>query len=205
MNESLALTFREAAFVFGDKIKDIARTFDEHPMFSMKSISGNRSMRVLGMSDLIYIQVLNEVGELLTPKGRLELHEALFNAQSKPEIHVGTFLLQLDRLQRDVEARVDALNNLKDKVEGNPEDPLIKGTSVEVYRISALFDGGASLQEIAEDYPSLNHEQIQVAHSYAKAIPKKGRPYPKISFKRSIRTLNFDMLDDVLENESAKR
>src|SRR5450830_1546513 len=205
MEETMTFTLREAAFVFGDKLKDIVRTIEEHSELTAKARYGGRSLRVLGMQDLIYLQALGEVGELLTPKGRLELHLALLNWPAQHEVAVGEFLLPLDRLQKHVEKRLIALTTLKDSVDGSTDDPLIKGTEVEVYRISALLDGGATADEVARDYPSLTPEQIGLAHAYAAAIPKKGRPYPKKSFKTAIRRLNLDALDEAIAEEGTQR
>ena len=198
MNNIPMLTLREAAFVFGESFKDIARGMDEHPELTPKAAYGKRSLRVLGQADLMYLQALREVGNLLTPMGRRTLHEALVNSPSEHEVSVGEFVLHLDHIRSKVERRLQALIRLKDRVDGNPADPCIKGTDVEVYRISALLDGGASVEQVAEDYPLLTHQQIKTAHEYAAAIPKKGRPYPKESFKRAMRTLNLDVLDELL-------
>lgn len=199
MAQSMALTLREAAFVFGSKLKDVVRAIEEHAvLMSSSAIGAGRKLRVLGMPELLYLQALGEMGELLTPKGRFELHEALLAEPSKGDVTVGAFFLPLDRLQRDVEARVKALNTLKDGVEGDQDDPCIKGTNVEVYRISALLDGGSSVEEVAIDYPLLTLEQIERARDYASAIPKLGRPYTRRSFKRAAAAIDFDALDEAL-------
>lgn len=204
MEKTLTITLREAAFVFGDKLKDVVRTVEEHAELATKLAVGSRTLRVLGMPDLIYLQALGEVGEMLTPIGRRQLHEALLNGKAKNEVSVGSFLLPLDRLQSNVEKRLEALDALKDGVDGSPEDPFIKGTKIEVYRVSALLDGGATPEGVARDYPTLSREQIELARAYAEAIPKKGRPYPKTSFKSAVRRLNLDALDDVLAEEETQ-
>lgn len=198
MAQLMTLTLREAAFVFDNKFKDVVRAVEEHADLMAPVIASGRKVRVLGMRELIYLQALGEVGELLTPKGRFELHEALLASPLKHEVSVGLFSLQLDRLQHQVEERVKALDALKDGVDGEMDDPRIKGTSVEVYRISALLDGGATIDEVGEDYPLLTRNQIEHAQRYAAAIPKAGRPYPKSSFKRAASKLNLDALDEAL-------
>ncbi len=45
------------------------------------------------------------------------------------------------------------------------------------------------VEEIMEDYPSLNRRQIEEAIEYAKAYPKRGRPYPMQSLKRNLAEL----------------
>lgn len=201
MSKATAITLREAAFVFGADVKEIARTVDEHAALSVAvALSGKRRVRMLGMPDLMYFQALIELGELLTPKGRLELHEALLSAPTVPLVSISKFQLPIKDIQASVEKRLEALRRIRDQVEGNPDDPLIRGTSVEVYRVAALFEGGASIDEIQKDYPGLSEAQIRKASEYAKVIPKKGRPYPKKSFKRALEEMNFDALDE-LEGE----
>lgn len=75
-------------------------------------------------------------------------------------------------------------------------EPLLEDTVIEVYRIAALLDGGASVDEILEDYPSLFREQVETARAYADADPKAGRPYPSASVKRALRGAGLEALDD---------
>lgn len=198
MTRSTAVTLREAAFVFGAEVKEIVRAVDEHAALSVSAaLSGKRRVRLLGMRDLMYFQALMDVGELLTPKGRLELHQALLSNSTKSSVSISKFQLPVGDLQRDVEKKLSMLQQLKSQVEGNIDDPFIKGTSVEVYRIAALFDGGATLDDVRTDYPRLTEAQCKLAVEYAKVVPKKGRPYPKKSFKQALKGLNLDALDEL--------
>jgi uncharacterized protein (DUF433 family) len=69
--------------------------------------------------------------------------------------------------------------------------PLIPGTRVPVYKISALIDGGLGIDDVMEDYPSLTRQQIESAFLYAKVNPNPGAPYPNISFKRALRGMDL--------------
>jgi uncharacterized protein (DUF433 family) len=53
--------------------------------------------------------------------------------------------------------------------------PVIKGTRVPVYSISALTERGVSLEKIKDDYPYLSDEAIEAAVFYARAHPRIGR------------------------------
>jgi hypothetical protein len=54
-----------------------------------------------------------------------------------------------------------------------------------------------AMQEILEDFPSLTHEQVAAAIEYAKAYPKRGRPYPARSLKRALGELaDLGVFDD---------
>jgi uncharacterized protein (DUF433 family) len=104
------------------------------------------------------------------------------------------FVFPLHRVEADVHRRLGELNRLKAGIEGNPDDPLIKGTGVEVYRVAALLEGGSSPDQVRADYPSLTPDQIGFAGMYSQAIPKKGRPYPRKSFRKSLEGLDLDAL-----------
>src|SRR5262245_38969007 len=53
---------------------------------------------------------------------------------------------------------------------GDP-DPKIDGTNIPIYRVSALLDGGMTVDEIADDFPSLTKSKILDAIKYAQANP----------------------------------
>jgi len=63
-------------------------------------------------------------------------------------------------------------------------EPVIRDTTVPVHVVASLAKG-ETIEEILEDYPSLTRAQVENAIEYAKAYPKKGRPYPARSFKRT--------------------
>lgn len=75
-------------------------------------------------------------------------------------------------------------------------EPLLKGTSIEIYRIVALLDGGASIEQVLEDYPSLSRKQVEVARAYADTQPRTGGPYPRVSSKRALRGAGLQALDE---------
>lgn len=87
-------------------------------------------------------------------------------------------------------------NDLQTRVEGNLDDPFIKGTTIEVHRIAALLNGGLSVGDVMEAYPSLTAEQIEFSGEYAKVFRKKGRPYPATTFLRALGALDLRALDD---------
>jgi hypothetical protein len=80
-------------------------------------------------------------------------------------------------------------------------EPIIEGTAIPLYRISALLDGGMSVKEILEDFPSLTAKQVAAVRDYAKLYPNYWNPYPTKSFKRLLRSAGFyDSLKKVKKN-----
>lgn len=194
-------TLTEAAYALGENVKNVIRLVDEHPDLVSKTLIGKRGRRVLRARDLVYMEAVYELRDILTPTGRRQLHEALAGSGTQREVTFASLKLPLEPLEKRVQERIDVLDRLKDTIEGDPEDPFIKGTPVEVYRIAALLAGGATVDDVKTDYPLLGQDQIVNARDYAQAIPKKGRPYPGKSFKRATGELDLHLLDDLLAQD----
>ncbi|MDR2216273.1 MAG: DUF433 domain-containing protein [Nevskiaceae bacterium] len=79
----------------------------------------------------------------------------------------------------------------------NSRIALSERDKTEVYRIAALLDGGASVEQVLRDYPSLSREHIETAKAYAQTNPKQGRPYPRTSVKRALQGAGLEALDAV--------
>ena len=77
---------------------------------------------------------------------------------------------------------------------------LIPGTKIRVYRISALLDGGMTIEQVLEDFPSLTEDQVLWSRDYARIYPNLGKQYPKQSLKRILRQSGMYELDQELKN-----
>lgn len=89
---------------------------------------------------------------------------------------------------------------------GALEDPLIKGTRIPIYRVAALIDGGMSIDEVAEDFPSLTKTQIQDAYEYARRNPAPPNiRYPRQSLKRLLRDTGLADLERALKPKKRTR
>jgi uncharacterized protein (DUF433 family) len=85
-------------------------------------------------------------------------------------------------------------------------DPKIPGTRIPVYRVTALLDGGLSVGQVAQDFPSLTESQIRAARAYALVQPPaEGISYPKESLKRLLRDSGFAKVDRELKKLKIRR
>jgi hypothetical protein len=150
----------------------------------------NRVVRTLGPSELLYFSLGRDVSETLTPAGRRKLYDAIKTLPKGADaVRVGPFDVSLKAATARLIKRYRALKDLRTGiVEQGDDEPLLKGTDISVYRIAALAEG-QGVEETLEDYPSLNPKQVERAVEYARAYPKKGRPYPEQSFKRAAANL----------------
>lgn len=192
-------TATEAAFVLREPVRAVKKSLDIGPVRSVLVRRAGAPVRAIGWSDLFYLYAVRALRDELTPKARTEFYEALQRApiEQRDEVRFGRFRISVSDLVEEVERRTSDLASLAEKIEFRADgEPLLKGMQVEVYRIAALFDGGASVEQVLEDYPSLSGENVETAKAYAEAYPKAGRPYPRTSVKRALQGAGLEALDD---------
>ena len=204
MISSTTLTPREAAFVLDEPPKSITKLLDTYLEKGRVDKRGGVQVRQVTKPYLLFILALKDAGGDLSSQGRAGLFDAVISSIARPNAHTvqfGSLMLDFLKYEQDLKRRLDRYQKLKDSVVVSEPgaEPLIKGTNIEVYRISALLDGGMPEAEILRDYPSLKHEHLESAKAYAVANPKHGRPYPKTTLKKSLRSLAFDFPDDSSE------
>lgn len=200
MAHTAQFTAAEAAFVLREPVRAVKKALDAGPVRPLLLRRAGSSVRAIGWSDLFYLYAVRALREELTPKARSEFYEALQQTpvEKGDEVRFGRFRISVTDLIEEVDQRTTNLAELANKVEFRTDgEPLLKGTEIEVYRIAALLDGGLSLEEVLQDYPSLSRNGIETAKAYAEAYPKAGRPYPRTSVKRALQGAGLEALDDV--------
>ena len=199
MAHTAQFTAAEAAFVLREPVRAVKKALDAGPVRPMLLRRAGASVRAIEWRDLFYLYAVRALRDELTPKARTEFYEALQQApiERHDEVRFGRFRISVSDLVKEVERRTTDLAELAEKVEFQADgEPLLKGTPIEVYRIAALLEGGASIEQVLEYYPSLSRKQVETAQVYAEAYPKAGRPYPRTSVKRALHGAGLEALDD---------
>lgn len=149
-----------------------------------------RTVRKLGTPELLYLALEGQARQDLTPAGRRKLYAAIKAQEPGAKtITVGPFELPLKRTAKALAARYRGLKAVRAGIfEAEQGDPVLKDSNISVYLLAALAEG-QSMNEILEDFPGLTERKVQLALDYARAYPKKGRPYPQRSFKRMAASL----------------
>jgi uncharacterized protein (DUF433 family) len=75
-----------------------------------------------------------------------------------------------------------------------PAEPLIRGTSIPIFRVAALLKGGMTVNQVLEDFPSLTRGDVEGAEEYADTHVNVWREYPKVSLKRLLQNSGFSEL-----------
>jgi len=196
---SLSLTTSEAGYVLGRSNIAINKAVDTGLIRAgvRPGSSGQRaSSRTLGKPELLFLKLIDVLDKDLTFVGQRKLYEAIRRLRGRAyQLRVGVLTVELSTIDRAIEERVAQLTALRKRVEvSGSGEPLIRGTAAAVYQIAGLAKG-QTVEEILEDYPSLTRDQVESAIEYAKAYPKRGRPYPARSFTRMIADLGLDEVE----------
>lgn len=98
--------------------------------------------------------------------------------------------LEAPELLRAVARRVRLLQKMHERIERNPEilsaAPVFKGTRVLVERVGALLGRGVPRTSVAQDYPQLNDEDLEMAELYVRLNPRpRGRPPKRLKLRRT--------------------
>ena len=195
---ALALTTSEAGYVLGRSPSEINKAVDAGLIRA--DIHGGRAgaakSRLFGKSELLCLKIADALENDLTPLGQRKIYEAIRRQpRDAQQVRVGVLSLEIGPFERAIDERIERLMELRQRVDAiRSGEPVISGTAIPVYQIAGLAKG-QTVEEIMEDYPSLSLDQVEGAIEYAKAYPKKGRPYPARSFKRMIGDLGLDEIE----------
>lgn len=145
-----------------------------------------QKVRMLGPEGLVYLALGKDVQESLTPTARRRLVAAIETSPTTDQVAIGLVQVRLKEARAKLLKRYKALRDVNTGiVTQSGREPVFRGTDVKVYQIAALA-GGQGVEETLEDYPTLKRKQVLRALDFARAYPKKGRPYPARSLKRAL-------------------
>jgi uncharacterized protein (DUF433 family) len=192
---SLGLTTSEAGYVLERSSLAINKAVDTGLIRAgtRQGPGGQGTLRILGRPELRFLKLADVLDKDLTPLGQRKIYEAIRRLpEQQHQLRLGVLTVELLPVDRAIEERLARLMELKSHVETHASgDPVIRGTTVPVHVVAGLAKG-ESIDEIMQDYPSLTRAQVETAIEYARAYPKKGRPYPARSFKRMVADLGLE-------------
>lgn len=180
----IELTSQQAAFVLGEKKTTVDKVFDEGP-FRAKRVDRRR---VLGLGELLYIKTYSELKREGLPKWsrafQAKMYELCGKAArtdiDKPIRVSSVMLLDKREIFKSFERGLKTLQQAERAAVTNDDimggEPVMRGTRIPVYQVAAMLERGATIDELLEDYPSLDAKKIELARVYARANPRRGRP-----------------------------
>lgn len=185
--EHRILTEREAAFVLGVEpaALDSAIETRQSPSLTLASHLFLATTAMEPLFDLL------QKRPAFTPASMGQLLDALLWSRQRKAAaaRAPLRLVEIHATDEAARARIQALDALRAFVDDEEKpSPLIKGTTIEAYRVAALLrpagDHALSTTEALFDFPSLSQEQALHAGAYARVYPNPGKPFPSESLKR---------------------
>jgi len=166
----------------------LRKTVERAPVKPALARRGGRRVYVFEMRDLVFFCALDDMKDGITSHKQVELYEALKRIPTQAPIgciEIGSLSYDFRPYVRRVKKNIEATEKLFRLIDRTGDEPVIKGTDINAYRIAALHDG-MTVAEILRDYPSLSEQQVHAAKAYAESHPKSGRPYPKTTAKKTM-------------------
>jgi hypothetical protein len=194
-----ALTLSEAGYVLEQSPAALNKAVDTGVIRARQRRVGNAVQRLIGRAEMRFLLLSERLEGDLTPSGRRRLYDAVRRLSADVHrVSLGEVILDFARIDEDLKNRLQRLETVREWVDASDDEqgPFIKGTRIPVYMVAALAREQTTAA-ILEDFPSLTHDQVEAAKEYAKAYPKRGRPYPARSLKRALGELaDLGVFDD---------
>lgn len=196
-NSGRAFTPVEAAWLTELSTKTINASIDRGEVKVLRSRgSVKKRVRNLGPADVLYLMLRKELGTVLSAQAKRELYQRLkdvgleglsesissIEARCDLEIRLagGVVRIELKEICSRLANRWRALRDATQLVVSDPQirggEPVIRSTRVPVYMVADLLNQGADVNEILEDYPSLDAQMVRAALAYVETNPRRGRP-----------------------------
>lgn len=184
------LTAREASFVADVGYRRIVKAFEER---RVKNISGRARMRRLNVRGALSVAAaerLRQYPARVQERIRGQIDATISQARALSEVrdvtvadHLVITTFRTVELARLVEERLGLLEQLRGLVVADPDiqagAPTFKGTRILVRHIAAMARNKVERQEIAEDFPEVTDEMLELAVLFDRLYPPKGRPIAK--------------------------
>ncbi|MER8784349.1 DUF433 domain-containing protein [Mesorhizobium sp. M1006] len=178
----------EAGYVLDRSTTTLNKAVDTGVIRAKQRRVGKAVQRLVGPAELRFLRLADELEKDLTPSGRRRLYEALRKLSASTHmVRWGKLDLDLARIDSDLEVRLARLEHIRNWVDRSEDqsEALIRDTGIPAHLVAALSKE-QTVEEILSDFPSLSKTQVEAAIEYAKAYPKRGRPYAPRSLKRTL-------------------
>jgi uncharacterized protein (DUF433 family) len=177
----LQLTAAQASAVTGLSLKAINKAIERRTIPSTAKAKNGIRRRYISELGLVCLKLeAKGLGEL-----PLSFRKRIFRlVLSQPGMNVvrpvEAVQIDVQQAHREVMESVGELKQAEEMVETDTEVmggvPVIRGTRIPVAVLSEMLAQGATVEEIAEGYPSLSPDHIRLASIYVAAHPRRGRP-----------------------------
>ncbi|HSK39553.1 MAG TPA: DUF433 domain-containing protein [Arenibaculum sp.] len=184
------LTAREASFVADVGYEKVTKAFENRQVTTVAQRPRQRMLDLRGTFTLAVAERLKRYPNPMRAWIQGKVAETLEKAHALAEVHdvdyteqwvVTTF--KTSEIARLVAERFHKIERMRELIVSDEEvqagAPVFKGTRIMARHIAGLVKNGIDRQEIAEDFPEITEEMIELAVLFGELYPQKGRPVEK--------------------------
>ncbi|EWY37754.1 hypothetical protein N825_09240 [Skermanella stibiiresistens SB22] len=185
-----ALTAREASFVADVDYGKVTKAFENHRVTTVANLPRQRTLDLRGTFELAVAERLKHYPAPVRKRIEGKVADAIRDADGLSEVEdvdhtehcvVTTFKSsELAKLVTERLAKIERIRELivmDEDVQGGA--PTFKGTRVLVRHVAGLVHNKVDRREIAEDFPRITDEMIELAVLFDRLYPQRGRPLGK--------------------------
>lgn len=182
MNAGL-LTLAEASVVVDFNEKAIRKAIENKVVQALRIAEGRAGGRLsIPVRELVALQLEKDLAPVQLETRRAMIREITARRvktdfRRDPE---GCLTVDIAFARRKVATGLWRLRVARSMVATDPGilggHPVFRGTRIPVHPIAAMFDAGEAVETIQAAYPSLSRRQIELAPTYARSHPLRGRP-----------------------------
>jgi uncharacterized protein (DUF433 family) len=185
-----AMTPREASFVADVGYERITKAFENG---EVPNVAGRPRKRTLNLRGVFAVAVADRIKQYPAPvkkriQGQIAL--AMQNAHALSDVqdivfddYVVVTTFKSKELARGVEERIRKIERIRELIVSDGDvqagAPTFRGTRIMARHIAEMIRNGIDRQEIAEDFPEVTDEMIEMATLYDQLYPQQGRPAVK--------------------------
>ena len=181
----LQLTAAQASAVTGLSLKAINKAIDRRTIPSTAKAKNGVRKRYVSELALVCLKLeAKGLGELPLSFRKRVFRLVLTHPGMDVVRPVEAMQIDVQQAHHEVLERLEALRQAEEMVSVDAEVmggvAVIKGTRIPVVVLSEMLAQGATVEEIAEGYPSVTTEQVRLSSIYTAANPRRGRPASRL-------------------------
>lgn len=200
MAVSAHFSTKEAAVLSGLSEKAIRHEMAREIARPERTRVGKATRRLMDDRDIYYLKLVCALPVVLKPEDRKDLYILIRRGLPKRGRWVATkSKLRLDgdvkveigsrKILLDVKRLVGTFWRGRERVSTNPNvvsgEPVFAQTRIPIRHIGRLARRGIPADEILEDYPGLNANDVEFARMFVALRPDPGRPRKAVAFRRA--------------------
>lgn len=185
-----ALTAREASFVADVGYEQVTKAFEKRQVTTVAKRPHQRTLDLRGTLKLAVAERLKLYPNPVKKRIQGKIAEAIKEARALAEVRDVNYTEQLvvttfktSELAKLVAERLEKIERMRDLIVVDEDvqagAPVFKGTRIMVRHIAGLVKNGIDRQEIAEDFPEITDEMVELAVLFDRLYPQRGRPAKK--------------------------